>query len=335
MVRFLFLVALISTAHAQDPEGIWLDARKAYQRKDFEQALTLLKGLEALGNATGRLPDVLLQMARTLDELGRPREALAYYGRYLEEPDPPGLNEKQIEARNNLEARTRERMKALRQALGARASVLCLDADLSLQVGFDQLPEQAWQACPATFDDLKAGPAELIVRLGGAEVWRRSIRLDNENALSVPALARVTVQASVPSIVRVDGHEHGRSPVQVFRGQPGAIRLDVLAEGHRPATSVVNLGEGDRWQVDVTMAKEQSDIWAWSAAGLGGVLVGLGFIAQASSFAADEAGDSALVETNNALAITSWSVGSAALVGGLMWALWPDKEPEIKMRRSR
>lgn len=110
MIRLRLLASLVAlvccaatAAHAEDARQLFKEGVKAFQSGDFATALVKFQRADAAGHA----PAITYNIARTLEQLGRPEEAMLAYERYLAEAGEGGelttaaaLAIAQIKARN-------------------------------------------------------------------------------------------------------------------------------------------------------------------------------------------------------------------------------------------
>lgn len=105
--RFSCLLALAvfasTPAHAEDARKAFKEGVTAFQSGDFETALEKFRQADAAGH----VPTITYNIARTLEQLGRPNDAVVTYERYLAEAGESGefttaaaLAIAQIKARN-------------------------------------------------------------------------------------------------------------------------------------------------------------------------------------------------------------------------------------------
>lgn len=192
---------------------------------DFEEAVTLVE--RGRGDAS-LLPVLRFNLGRCLEELGRPREAIAAFERYLETPDS-----------ETARARATERIHALEMRHFARLRVECVPARGRLT-----LNGRAVGAC-----------GELQTRLEPGVVEIRA-----EEADGLVARGTFTLTAGVETQARlVYG---GRIRIDAPPGEALVVRVDDAPVGGPPFVADVEAGphrveavrsSGERWVQDVRL----------------------------------------------------------------------------------
>lgn len=210
-------------------------ATKAFRQGDyaralvaFEEAVTLVERGEG---AEGLLPVLRFNLARCLEELGRPREAIAGFERYLEVPDS-----------DTARARATERIAELERRFMARLVVECRPGPARLQVN-----GRAAGNCGEPLTRLEPGVVEVVARRADDLVARQTFTLtagvETRATLSFGARIRVEAPSGDALQVRVDDAAVA-GPPYVADVEPGPHRVDVQLPDGRPWHREARLASG-------------------------------------------------------------------------------------------
>ena len=193
---------------------------------EFEKAVTLVE--RGAGDAA-LLPVLRFNLARCLEELGRPGEALAAFDRYLEAPDS-----------ETARARARERIEALEQRFFARLQVDCQPAVATLSLnGREAGP------CGHPLRRVEPGVVEVMARRSDDLVVKETLTLTAgaETRATLTFGARIRVEAPAGDVLQVQVDD-----VSVA-GPPHVV--DVRAGAHRVE---VRLPDGSPWRREPQLA---------------------------------------------------------------------------------
>ena len=239
---------------------------------DFEEAVTLVERGEG---AESLLPVLRFNLARCLEELGRPREAIAAFERYLEAPDS-----------DTARARATERIAELERRFMARLTVECKPGPARLQVN-----GHAVGNCGEPITRLEPGVVEVVARRKDDLVARQTFTLtagiETRATLTFGARIRVEAPPGDALQVRVDDAAVP-GPPYVADVEPGPHRVDVQLPDGRPWHREARLASGATLVLrpmgaeanvsaePVGPASKLRSPWPWVAFGGAAVAGGLG-----------------------------------------------------------
>jgi hypothetical protein len=316
---------------------------------DFEEAVTLVE--RGRGDAA-LLPVLRFNLGRCLEELGRPREAVAAFERYLETPDS-----------ETARARATERIQALETRHFARLRVECEPARGTLTLNgrpAGQCGDVQTRLDPGVVEVRAAHPDGPVAR--GA--FTLTAGVETQARLVFGARIQINGPAGEALVVRVDDQPVAGPPFTADV-EPGPHRVEVRRDRGDPWTRDLRLRAGSTVVlapfattpgVGAATTPEQggtwSSPWPWVAFGGAALAAGLGgwFWSEAGTNvdATEEALDihnassdptvraAARVTAENARAdaesqrLAAYSfVGGAVLLTGLgVWLIWPSATPE-------
>lgn len=221
MISLLFaLCALWAPRAVNDLQATLDQATKAFEAGDYAAALEGFRAVEPTIVQAGDNPVFRWNIARCLEELGRPDEAIAAFDTYLTLPDTP---ENQAEAR--------KRMAGIRARFYGTVDVTCAPADMRFDVEGTQAPSRA---CPVRLEDLRAGRYVLVGTTPDGREARRvvEVRAGVEQAVRLALPGRVRVGSTPPGAVSLDGEPVGRTPLVLDAVEAGQRTVAVRVPGH-------------------------------------------------------------------------------------------------------
>lgn len=148
-------------------------ASERYRNGAYEQALEALRAAEPLAEQAGdpSLPSIRFNIARCLEQLDRPKEALAAYERYDALPDAPHRKEKAFSA-----------MRALERRVFAQLFVSCAPVGAAVEVpGLSS----GTHPCPWQVPRAEPGKYEVKVSAPGHADETRSVTLEAGKSTNV------------------------------------------------------------------------------------------------------------------------------------------------------
>ena len=190
-LSILLLLTFIGFAHAQSGDAATaFDTQVGAATLDFkagryDTALAAFRALRSRSNDKGRRIRLQWNIARCLEELARPAEALAIFEDYAREVNDP-VRKSRAQAKIDL---------LLPQVYG-RVSVLCTGVQSAL-VSIEG--SQAKQPCPAVFERIKPG---LIVVIGEGDEKVRQMVTVEAGKTSEAKLTFVAAPRPVPPPMR-------------------------------------------------------------------------------------------------------------------------------------
>lgn len=231
-------LALATPAAAQTPEAIQRqmdEAAAKFQAGDHAGALALLRTVDG----QIELPIVRFNIARCLQELGRAREAVDAFERYLKLDDEPSR-----------QARAREAIAKLESTALGRLAVTCSPADARVAVA-GLLGEQA---CPLHLRRVPVGAYEVRVSAShhAPQVARLTVRAGEEAATHVPLVpsdGTLVVRSRVAGgeVFLGQGDEQviiSETPTEPIALPPGTHVVTVRTPGYEDWTQRVEITPG-------------------------------------------------------------------------------------------
>ncbi len=312
----------------------------------------LQKALEAYTECMQvvRSPNVIFNLALTLEELGRHAEAFGYYTEYL------GMEERsEAETQEARERRDRllPHLAVVRLASEPPGATVRIDAEEQPQRGATPLVLAVSEGPhTAVFSHPAYGEMSLpfVARLG--EQVRVQADLESLVAVppeepaaetetseeledAVPENGVLEVRSQVPSVVLVDGHAVGRGERLRETVSPGTHRVHVQAVGYEPVDTSVEVQPGQTHKLTATLAPSREDerrmgswpLYAWIATGaVGAAAAGLGIWALSEKQDYDDEGRSDQsqhdkVKTANLIADVAWGTTAALAISALVLTL--------------
>lgn len=335
VVAIVATVALATpTARADEAEDLNTAGKIQYGRGELEEALGSFR---AAFRATPR-PKYLVNVARTLDKLGRPAEAADAWRAYLP-------------AAEGAEAQT-ARAELVRLCAAAGRAVLHVEAsEPGAAIRLNGAPlEGPPLLC------LPPGEARLAATAGPLVAEQAvPLRAGQEHAARLalaPAPGRLAVRAAGPARVSVDGRDVGEAPVQVPVASGAPHRVDVTASGRPPWSVTVTPAAGETLELEAWAEAVEPPAdevqWGWvtlgaSAAAVvaGGVLYGVAYDKYATANDLDprvagyDAAFDDLIAEGEGLQIgayVSFGIGAALLVPTFILLLDEDDPPAPALR---
>ncbi len=330
------LAAKGDVARAQD---LSRRAAKAYREKRFQEALELFKS----ANDLVPHPNLEVNIGRSLEQLGQPEQAMVHCRMAMQAPEAP--------------ARTREAAKACVGRLEPLlahpvCAILTAPDEAELRIDGKLVGRTPWEGPIAPgrrqVDVVKAGFApvtrQIIIERGQPQ--RLSLVLSQAKVGGVLALDSLPPGASVT----LDGEFIGTTPITGFSMPAGLHQVELTLVGYEPQALRIKIADGTLVQRAVTLltpddarAAGHRPQWpAWTMMGTGIAAAGLGawFGVQAidSRQAADRLARTSVslrdkntydtlvsdMEVQRTAADVLIITGSAAIIGGLTWLLWPE-----------
>lgn len=242
---------------------------------DFEEAVTLVE--RGRGDA-GLLPVLRFNLGRCLEELGRPREAIAAFERYLETPDS-----------ETARARATERIQALERRHFARLRVECEPTRGTLTLN----GRPAGQ-CGDVQTRLDPGVVEVRALHPDGPTARGAFTLtagvETQARLVFGARIRIDGPPGEVLVVRVDDAPVAGPPYQA-EVEPGPHRVEVVRGENERWRREVRLGAGSTLKLTPFASREALETsvgretvtpsawqkpWPWVAFGGAALAAGLG-----------------------------------------------------------
>jgi hypothetical protein len=253
-LAFALTLSLASHAHAQRGPN---PARDAFDRGI--NALEAQRYVDALAafEESYRLrpaPVALYNVAVSLRGLGRIREAISTFERYLAAPER-GMDRARLASIRSELDELRRQVVSLRLTLNPSTATLLVDGR----------PAQSQS------DALQMDPGRHVIEVSaeGYRTSRREVDLRPgatvvlEVSLESLGLGRLVITPSVSSaVVRVDGREWGAGPVDRLIA-PGEHEIDVRAPRYDAFRRTVRITGDGVTRIDATLATEGSGTRAW------------------------------------------------------------------------
>lgn len=265
----LALCALWAPRAVNDLQATLDQATKAFEAGDYAAALEGFRAVEPTIVQAGDNPVFRWNIARCLEELGRPDEAIAAFEAYLILPDTP---------ENHAEAQTR--VAGIRARFFGTVDVTCAPADMRFDVEGTQAPSRA---CPVRLEDLRAGRYVLVGTTPDGREARRvvEVRAGVEQAVRLALPGRVRVGSTPPGAVSLDGRAVGRTPLVLDAVEAGRRTVAVQVPGHAVWSQTVEVPPDG----DVTVRAQPLPLegpgpdWAaWTAGGAAAATLATGAV---------------------------------------------------------
>jgi hypothetical protein len=311
---------------------------QAFRAADYETAIAKFQ-------AANRLvphPNLDVNIGRSYEKLGQPEQALVHCKIALNAPGVPAGTRKAARA-----CVDRVALALARPLLEIRTQ----PAGAAVRVDGRLVGETPWRG------GVDPGRRQLDLELAGYAPLSRAVNAERgktysvEETLLAAQLGGLLTVSSVPTgaAVTLDGELLGTTPIQGFQLDARAYVLEVALAGHAPQISTITVEDGKHLERTVTMVpagegRGRSSVprWpGWAVAGLGVAAVGAGGyfgisalddrqaadeLARTSNAPEDRRGYDRLIsdmEGNRTTADVLMVTGTTALIGGLVWAFWP------------
>ena len=310
---------------------------QAFRGEDYETAIAKFR-------AANRLvphPNLDVNIGRSYEKLGQPDQALVHCKIALNAPGVPAGTRKAAR-----ECVDRVTVALARPLLEIRTE----PPGAAVRVDGRLVGETPWRG------GVDPGRRQLDLELSGYAPLSRSVNAERgktysvEETLEAAQLGGLLTVSSLPTgaAVTLDGELLGTTPIQGFQLDPRAYVLEVALAGHAPQISTITVEDGKHLERTVTLVPvgegQASAVprWpGWAVAGLGVAAVGVGGYFGVSALDDRQAADE-LARTSNApedrrsydrlisdmegnrtTADVLMVTGTTALIGGLVWAFWP------------
>lgn len=265
-------------AQPTPPAGDQAEARRLFEEgiraidaQQFEQALDLFTRSRAIVER----PSTVLNIATVLSRLGRARQSVHEFERYLEVSDPRADRQAREQVRQLMET-TRASIARFVLSVTPATAAVTVDGEV-MQIG-GELRELQLDPGHHTVTVRAAGHNDQSFEVDLAPGSRsdRIVRL--EAVAQAPTTGTLSVTASVPTAeISIDGTVAGRGSV-TQTSAPGRRRIDVRAEDYLPFTREVDVLAGQTATVRADLVAESHSVFAspvfWVVTGA--VVVGAG-----------------------------------------------------------
>ena len=261
MLHLALLILPLLAAPSVSPQALVDRATRAFEAGDFTAALETFRQVEPAMVRAGDSAVFRWNIARCLEELGRPDEALTAFEDYLALPDSPD---------NQADARVR--MGAIRERFLGTVEVTCAPAHMRFDIEGTQAPSRA---CPVQLADLRAGRCVLVGSTPDGRETRQTIEVragvTQAVTLALPGTVRVTAQVEGEAFV--DGAPLGRVPAVSAPVAPGTHAVRVRAPGYVDWSTTVQVGAGAQVAVQARPLPLEAPVPRWAVWTSGGAAV--------------------------------------------------------------